>query len=204
MSSLAETFRKLNEGDLDLDLENIGSWPMPAKVVACIFVFGVVLFLGYYLHLSDLNDTLTRAQKAEQDLKQEFKLKAHQAANLVAYREQMQELEVSFGAMVNQLPSDTEVPGLLEDMTSKGLSAGLVINAITLQPEVTHEFYIELPIKVSVRGDYHDLGNFVSGVAGLHRIVTLHNFSIKKSKDSSLTMEILARTYRYNDKGGSK
>ena len=206
MSSLQETLEKINNVDFnDLDFENIGSWPTPVKAILCVAVFGLVLFLGFNFHLSSLGKHLEREARKETELKQEFQIKAFQAANLDAYRAQMTEMEASFGALVRQLPSDTEVPGLLEDITEKGLGAGLTIDTINLQPEVTHEFYIELPINVNVRGNYHDLGNFVSGVAGLPRIVTLHNFNIKSDKSgSNLTMEILARTYRYNDKEGAK
>ena len=205
MSSLQEKMDKINNIDFnDLDFENIGSWPTPVKAVICVAAFAAVLFLGFNFHLSDLGKKLDRETLKETRLKQEFQTKAFQAANLEAYRAQMTEMEASFGALVRQLPSDTEVPGLLEDITEKGLGAGLTIDTISLQPEVTHEFYIELPINVNVRGNYHDLGNFVSGVAGLPRIVTLHNFTIKSSRaGGNLTMEILARTYRYNDKGGA-
>ena len=206
MSSLQETLEKINNVDFnDLDFENIGSWPTPVKAIICVAVFALVLFLGFNFHLSSLGKSLEREARKETELKQEFQIKAFQAANLDAYRAQMTEMEASFGALVRQLPSDTEVPGLLEDITEKGLGAGLTIDTINLQPEVTHEFYIELPISVNVRGNYHDLGNFVSGVAGLPRIVTLHNFNIKSDKSgSNLTMEILARTYRYNDKEDAK
>ncbi|WP_281646090.1 type 4a pilus biogenesis protein PilO [Parendozoicomonas sp. Alg238-R29] len=205
MSSLQETLDKINNIDFnDLDFENVGSWPTPVKAIICVAVFGLVLFLGFNFHLSSLGKTLDREARKETELKQEFQIKAFQAANLDSYRAQMTEMEASFGALVRQLPSDTEVPGLLEDITEKGLGAGLTINTITLQPEVTHEFYIELPISINVQGNYHDLGNFVSGVAGLPRIVTLHDFKITDGKDGGrLSMEIIARTYRYNDKGGA-
>ncbi|MTI14126.1 type IV pilus inner membrane component PilO [Sansalvadorimonas verongulae] len=205
MSSLQEKMEKLNNIDFnDLDFENIGSWPTPIKGIICLAALALVLFLGFHFHLNDLGKKLDREAQKETELKQEFQTKAFQAANLEAYRAQMTEMEASFGALVRQLPSDTEVPGLLEDITEKGLGAGLTIDTISLQPEVTHEFYVELPINVNVRGNYHDLGNFVSGVAGLPRIVTLHNFTIKSSQSGgNLTMEIFARTYRYNDKGGA-
>ena len=114
---------------------------------------------------------------------------------------QMVEMEESFGALISQLPSDTEVPGLLEDITNKGLLNGLEISSIDLQPEVAREFYVELPIAISARGSYHDLGAFISGMAGLPRIVTLHDFTIRADKDggSALGMSITAKTYRYKD-----
>ncbi|WP_252176561.1 type 4a pilus biogenesis protein PilO [Endozoicomonas sp. 4G] len=200
--SFADSLKKLNELDLaELDLENIGGWPLPVRVIACVLTFGLVLFLGYQMHLSPLQDTYDTVIAKERELKDQFRVKAFQAANLDAYRVQMQEMEASFGALVKQLPSDTEVPGLLEDITFTGRGAGLAFETIKLEPEKATEFYIELPISISVSGSYHDIGNFVSGVASLPRIVTLHDFSITPEKNGQiLKMEILARTYRYNDK----
>jgi type IV pilus assembly protein PilO len=113
----------------------------------------------------------------------------------------MVEMEESFGALVSQLPSDTEVPGLLEDITNKGLLNGLDIASIDLQKEQAREFYVELPIAIAASGSYHDLGAFISGMAGLPRIVTLHDFQISSNKDDAndLTMSIIAKTYRYKD-----
>ncbi|MCL6270589.1 type 4a pilus biogenesis protein PilO [Sansalvadorimonas sp. 2012CJ34-2] len=202
MSSLQESLEKLKGFNVnDLDFENIGSWPLVVKAILCVVAFCLVIFFGYNFHLKDLGRTLLIEEDIERELKDEFKTKAFMAANLHAYRAQMKEMEISFSALVRQLPSDTEVPGLLEDITYTGLGAGLTIDSISLQPEVTHEFYIELPINVSVRGDYHDIGTFVSGVAGLPRIVTLHDFTIKEAHSNvGLAMEIQAKTYRYNDK----
>jgi type IV pilus assembly protein PilO len=117
---------------------------------------------------------------------------------------QMVEMEESFGALISQLPSDTEVPGLLEDITNKGLLNGLSISSIDLQPEISREFYVELPIAIVATGSYHDLGAFVSGMAGLPRIVTLHDFTIRANGDNSaaLSMNITAKTYRYKDGEG--
>ena len=111
----------------------------------------------------------------------------------------MVQMEESFGALVSQLPSDTEVPGLLEDITNKGLSSGLDINSITLSNEIVQEFYVEKPFQIVVRGNYHDIATFVSGIASLPRIVTLHDFEILQSDDATLNMKITAKTYRYKD-----
>ena len=148
----------------------------------------------------------------EISLKEQFSSKAFQAANLDAYKAQMREMEESLGALLGQLPSDTEVPGLLEDITRTGLGSGLEFEEIKLQPEVAQQFYIELPIQIVVVGGYHDLATFVSGVASLPRIVTLHDFEItlpakqgdEPVSSSALRMSILAKTYRYNDEGGKK
>ncbi len=203
---LAESFRKLNELDLnDLDFENVGSWPIAAKIVSCIMVLLLVLGLGYQLYISDTLTGVEIEAAKEDQLKEAFRIKAFQAANLDAYRQQMIDMETEFAIRVKQLPSDTEVPGLLEDITFTAVGSGLEIDAIELQPELSSAFYVELPIKIKVQGKYHDMGNFVSGVASLPRIVTLHDFAIAPSKESDvLEMEILARTYRYNDKGAVK
>lgn len=206
--SLAESIESLRKVDLsDLDLNNIGSWPPIIKGVVFVLFFVIVLALGYNFHLKDLQAALERSQGEEQTLKQQFSSKAFQAANLEAYKEQMKEMEVSFGALLRQLPSDTEVPGLLEDVTRTGLGSGLEFEEIKLLPEVTQQFYIELPIQISVVGDYHDLATFVSGVASLPRIVTLHDFEIKPvgtESSSVIRMSVMAKTYRYNDKGLDK
>ena len=201
--SLADSLQQLNELDLnDIDFDNIGSWPLVARIIACVLTLLLVLGLGYHFHLAGLQDRYDVAASKEQDLREQYRIKAFQAANLKAYREQMKEMEHSFGALVKQLPSDTEVPGLLEDITFTGRGSGLQIEEIKLQDENVSHFYIELPISIAVQGTYHDLGNFVSGVASLSRIVTLHDFEIRPGRDGQLTMNILAKTYRYNDQGG--
>lgn len=206
--SLAESIESLRKFDLnDLDFNNVGSWPAAVKGVVFLLCFVLLLGAGYYFHLSDLQATLDRTTAEEGGLKQQFSNKAFQAANLEAYKAQMAEMEVSFGALLRQLPSDTEVPGLLEDITRTGLGSGLEFEEIKLLPEVVQQFYIELPIQIVVVGSYHDLATFVSGVASLPRIVTLHDFEIKPlSQESSsiLRMAVLAKTYRYNDKGLDK
>ena len=206
--SLAESLEGLRKVDLaDLDLNNLGSWPSAIKVIACFLLLIVVLALGYNFHLKDLEADLDQRHAEEETLKQQFSTKAFQAANLEAYKDQMKEMETSFGALLRQLPSDTEVPGLLEDITRTGLGSGLEFEQIKLLPEVTQQFYIELPIQISVLGRYEDLATFASGVASLPRIVTLHDFEIKPvAADSAslLRMSVLAKTYRYNDKGLKK
>ena len=206
--SLADSLQSLRKIDVaDLDLNNLGSWPAPVKFITGVILLAVVLALGYYLHLQDMQVQLEQQQAQETTLKQQFSSKAFQAANLDAYKKQMSEMETSFGALLRQLPSDTEVPGLLEDITRTGLGSGLEFEEIKLQPEVVQQFYIELPITIKVIGGYHDLATFVSGVSSLPRIVTLHDFEIKPEKDDStskLQMNIVAKTYRYNDKGLQK
>jgi type IV pilus assembly protein PilO len=185
----------------DLDFDNVGSWPMVIKVLVWVVILLIVLGLGYFYHIKNLQTELGTASGAEADLRVEFEQKAFQASNLQAYKEQMVEMEESFGALVSQLPSDTEVPGLLEDITNKGALNGLEFDSINLQTETAKEFYVELPIRIVGRGSYHDLGAFISGMAGLPRIVTLHDFHVSQEKRSGsmLKLEITAKTYRYKD-----
>lgn len=200
--ALEDTMRSLREFDLgDLDFENVGSWPGAIKAIIFLVVIVAVLVAGYYYHIEELQLQLAKVEAEEVKLKQEFEKKAFQAANLDAYRQQMVEMEESFGALVSQLPSETEVPGLLEDITNKGLLNGLNIASIDLLAETSREFYVELPIAIVASGSYHDLGAFISGMAGLPRIVTLHDFNISLTGNNAnnLQMKIIAKTYRYKD-----
>ena len=191
-----EQLRSLDVGELDIN--NIGSWPAAVKFILIVLLFGLVLGLGYYLHITDKQAKLDKEIAKEESLRKEYEKKAAQAANLEEYRMQKQEMEAAFGALLRQLPSDTEVPGLLEDITRTAVDNELNIESIDLQAERRTEFYVELPIDVVVEGNYHKIGSFVSGVANLSRIVTLHDFRIMPQKNSSLLrMEILAKTYRY-------
>ena len=195
-----DVVRDLRELDFsELSLDNIGSWPLAVKAMAWVLAFIVLTVFGYVYSISDLRDQLGQVEAKELSLKQEFEGQAAKAANLDALRKQMVEMEESFGALVSQLPSDTEVPGLLEDVTNKGVESGLEIKSIKLQPEQQKEFYVELPINIEVTGSYHDFGTFVSGIAGLPRIVTLHDFKIVSDPKTPgvLTMSISAKTYRY-------
>lgn len=188
----------------DLDTSNIGSWPPAIKVLMGIVIAILVLSIGYNFSTSELENQLEFKREEESSLKEQFASKSHMAANLELYTQQMKAMENSFGVLLRQLPSDTEVPGLLEDITRTGLGSGLEFEEIKLLPEVAQPFYIELPIQITVTGAYHDLATFVSGVAGLPRIVTLHDFDlapINPDNGPKLRMSILARTYRYNDKG---
>jgi type IV pilus assembly protein PilO len=206
--SPSEWFEGLRKIDInDLDTSNMGSWPPAIKALAGVLLMVLVLVLGYTFYISDQEDHLELKREEESTLKEQFANKAHMAANLELYTQQMKEMENSFGVLLRQLPSDTEVPGLLEDITRTGLGSGLEFEEIKLLPEVTQQFYIELPIQITVTGAYHDLATFVSGVAGLPRIVTLHDFDLAPADPEGgpkLRMSILAKTYRYNDKGLQK
>ena len=200
--NFSEQLKALNEFDLsDLDMENIGSWPLALKVIVLGLLYAAILIAGLYFHVEDLNKRLSVVEQEEQALRQDFEKKAFEAANLEAYKAQLVEMEQRFGALVAQLPSETEVPGLLEDITDKGEMNGLSIKRIDLLAEQAQTFYIELPIAIEAVGSYHDLGAFISGMAGLPRIVTLHDFEITLDADAApmLEMSILAKTYRYRE-----
>jgi len=193
-----------------LDRRDIGRWPFVfrAGLIGLIFLL-VTLGLAYYFVWQSKRPVLLRAEQEEVELKQTFEQKQKKAANLEAYKEQLAEMERSFGAMLRQLPGKTEVPSLLVDISQTGLAAGLEEKLFQPASEVRRDFYAELPIKIRLTGSYHELGNFVSGIAALPRIVTLHNIDIKpEGKESGLdqlTLDVTAKTYRYleddEDKG---
>jgi type IV pilus assembly protein PilO len=193
---------KINEFDPnDIDWENMGSWPIAGKAVFCTIIALAILIGGYFMMLEPMQKKLNREISQEAQLKRDFENKAFQVANLEDYKDQMLEMEQSFDSILKQLPRDTEVPGLIDDISLAALNNGLDLKVISPQKQVSTEFYNELPIEIEVEGDYHELGAYVSSVASLPRIVTLHDFSItKKSKDGdALSLKILAKTYRYNE-----
>jgi type IV pilus assembly protein PilO len=183
----------------DLDLTNVARWPAAAKAVVILFLMGCVIFFGYWFHTKNQLLGLEDVEKMEQDLKVRFEKKAEQAINLEAYEKQLDEMRESFGAMLRQLPNKTEVADLLVDVSQTGLASGLEFEMFKPEAEVPREFYAELPISISVIGEYHEFGDFVSGVAALPRIVTLHNVSIRRTGENSnlLAMNLTAKTYRY-------
>ncbi len=185
----------------DLDINNIGSWPTPVKTVIIVIACAAALALGYFLDIKNQQNTLERSERKEITLKQDFEIKQAKAVNLDAYRQQMKEMKESFGAMLRQLPSKTEVEHLLVDISQTGLASGVEFKLFKPEKEQFTEFYAELPIKISMTGTYHQFGSFVSGVAALPRIVTLHNIVIRGGKDkgANLTMDLTAKTYRYLD-----
>ena len=201
--ALKDSLEQLQNFDLaDLDLNNIGSWPGAVKVIVMVLLFLLVMGGGYYVHITDNQQALETAARKEQELRKDFETKSEKAANLDAYRQQKAEMETTFQGLLRQLPSDTEVPGLIEDITRTALDNELNIESIDLQDEVRTEFYVELPIRIVVDGNYHKIGSFVSGVANLSRIVTLHDFVIEpQDSPVRLKMSILAKTYRYLDEG---
>jgi len=207
MSAIDNVKHKVNKSVDELknfdwnDLQNIdsiGVWPGPVKLLLIILVFAGCLGGGYWFHIKTLQTNLANVTQQETALRNDLEFKAVLAANLEAYRAQLKEMQSSFGALLRQLPGETEVPGLVDDITVQGVGSGLEFSNIRLDAEVRQEYYVELPINISVVGDYHDFGAFVSGVASLSRIVTLHDFLIRTGGNrTELMMDITARTYRY-------
>lgn len=182
------------------DIQSIGVWPGPVKFVLATVAVVAVLGAGYWFDIKSLQTQLQVLQADEQRLRDEYTQKAFMAANLEAYKEQIETMETAFSELLRQLPSQTEVPDLVDDVTATGLGSGLSFARIELDQEITREFYIEQPIQLEVLGNYHDFGTFVSGVASLPRIVTLHDFVIDAGVDRSvLGMTITAKTYRYRN-----
>jgi type IV pilus assembly protein PilO len=183
----------------DLELDNIGQWPPAAKLVLTIFLSLVVIGLGYVGLVSGKMKQLDRVTAEEQTLKDSYRTKYHVAANLELFRAQMIEAEDIFANQLRSLPNSHETPGLLDDITFIGTTSGLEFVKLEWQPEISKEIYIELPIDIEVNGSYHSFGNFVSKIAGLPRIVTLHDFTIdiKTVSTEVLNLKLEAKTYRY-------
>ena len=196
------TFDELNE----LDFSNIGEWPVVVKAITVLLLCALITVGWYFFDIEDRYLQLERHKQIEKELRQQFEIKKAKTANLDAYKAQLAEMQESFGAMLRQLPDKTEVAGLLVDVSQTGLVAGLEFELFQPQDEIPREFYAELPIKLRVRGRYHEFGSFVSGLVSLPRIVTLHDFSIHRAGDEKggpgrqlLILEATAKTYRYLD-----
>lgn len=186
-----------------LDTNDPGRWPLPIRIGAVAIMFVAVFAFGTYMFVvKEEQPLLDRAKQEEQELRTTFEDRQRKAANFDAYRAQLAEIERDFGAMLRQLPGRTEVPSLLVDISQTGLGAGLEEQLFQPTGEIQKDFYAELPIKLRYTGNYHELGNFVSGIAALPRIVTLHDITIKPTADTApdeLTLDVTAKTYRYLD-----
>lgn len=189
-----------------LDTNDIGRWPFVFRAGVIGIVFAVVVGLGiYWIIIEDKYPALQRAEQEEFTLRDVFENKQRKAANYDAYRAQLAQIEQSFGTMLRQLPGETEIPSLIVDISQTGLAAGLQEKLFQPQPEVPKDFYAEKPISISLSGDYHEIANFVSGVAALPRIVTLHDINITPDDPNSfdsLTLKVTAKTYRYIEEEG--
>ncbi len=201
MADFNKYLEQLQEFDFqNIDWDRIGVWPMPVKALLCVLGVLVIFVACHFLVVKDKNQQLQLITNKEQQLRTSFETKAYEAANLDRYRQQMEEMSGTLNALVSRLPSSIEMPGLLDDLEDKAIESRLDIEAINPQSEVPTDFHIELPLKISVTGGYHEFGAFVSGIAGMPRIVTLHDFSVERAKSDDsgvLKMDILAKTYRY-------
>ncbi|MBV8404889.1 MAG: type 4a pilus biogenesis protein PilO [Gammaproteobacteria bacterium] len=186
-----------------LDPRDPGRWPLPVLGGAVAIAYLLLTLVAIYYFVWDgQRPELQRRQGEELQLRQEFRDKHSKAVNLEVYKQQLKDIERSFGALLRQLPGKTEVPSLLVDISQTGLAAGLQEKLFQPEPEVKKDFYAELPIKIKLSGSYHQFGEFVSGIAALPRIVTLHDIDIKPdNKDAydQLSLELTAKTYRYMD-----
>ena len=184
-----------------LDVNDIGRWPFAFRAAVIAIVFVVVLGMGvYWLIIEDKAPALQRVQEEEETLRVSFENKQKKAANYDAYKAQLSQMEQSFGTMLRQLPGKTEIPSLIVDISQTGLAAGLSEKLFQPLAEVPKDFYAEKPITISLSGGYHEIANFVSGIAALPRIVTLHDINISPDGQDNydqLTIQVTAKTYRY-------
>jgi type IV pilus assembly protein PilO len=186
-----------------LDVNDVGRWPFVFRAAVIVIVFVAVVAAGvWFTIVKDKHPQLVRAEQEEATLKVTFENKQRKAANYDAYKAQLAQIEQSFGTMLRQLPGETEIPSLIVDISQTGLASGLQEKLFQPQPEIPRDFYAEKPIRIRLSGGYHEIANFVSGVAALPRIVTLHDINITPEDQDTydnLSMEVTAKTYRYLD-----
>lgn len=187
-------FNNLKQMD-DLDFEQLAIWPFEVKFVVAGVLCLLVSVLGYFILVNDELPVLEAEQRKETELKNSYQVKFAVAANLEVYQQQLDKLKQDFSSMLKSLPTDNETPGLLDDITYVGTSAGLTFRLLNWQQEVAKEFYTELPIQMDVSGGYHEFGQFVSDIARLPRIVTIHDFDLTRD-ESGLKLQLQAKTYR--------
>ena len=187
-----------------LDMNNYGSWPLSVKITCWILIVMMIGILGYFALIKGQIEAISNASAQEQNLLNEFREKDSKLRNLQQLQAQLQEMEANFNQQLEQLPKETEIPGLVEDINVSGVNSGLKFKNIRLENEIKQEFFIEQPISIEATGDYHAFGSFVSGIAALPRIVTLHDFDItatenkeKKTDIPQITYNVKAKTYRY-------
>ena len=195
----------MNLSEINWDLDSAGTWPLPIKAVTIVLVCLSVVGLWIYADTQDQLQALETVEKKEQQLKKSFEAKHKKAVNLEDYKLQLQEIGDTFGTMLRQLPNSTEVANLLVEVSQTGLASGLEFELFKPRAEIRREFYAELPIEVRVVGRYEEIGLFVSGLAALPRIVTIHNVKLSPRKTGKLlTMNAIVKTYRYLENGNAK
>ena len=187
----------------NIDFKNLGSLAMPVKLVLLSLIFLVLLGLGYWFLWSDQMAGIDQAKAKEQELRKVFLDKKAQAVKVEAYKQQMVDIEKTFGALLKQLPDKSQMDGLLTDINQAGLGRGLEFDLFKPGQETVADFYAEMPIQIKIKGNYHDIGAFATDISKLSRIVTLNDLTIvpmsKDSKDTMLSLDATAKTYRYLD-----
>ena len=210
MKAFFEGFKQENFDYQNPDFNNMGSWPLAIKITTCLLLSVLIVFGFYWFLIKESYSRYDRVVSREPTLKQQYQTKSFQVANLDAFKLQLTEMQENFEVLLSQLPEDVKMPGLIDDISTTGTQSGLEVDRIEPANDVVKEFYIETPISITVNGSYHEMGNFVSSMAAIPRIVTLHDFSLEgvaRSNDENdseapLKMTILAKTYRY--KGGDE
>lgn len=194
-----------------LDPSNYGGWPLPVKITCWIFILLVVCFVGYFVLISSQIGTISTAKAQETNLLNDYRDKESKLRNLEQYKKQLVVMQQNFNQQLQQLPKESEIPGLVEDINITGVDSGLKFKNISLDKEIKQDFFIEQPISMEATGDYHAFGQFASAIAALPRIVTLHDFTItanqstdKKSEIPVITYTIKAKTYRYLGEGSDQ
>lgn len=195
MSFNNRVFQEINWSELEFD--NIGQWPSIIKIICCVFMACVVIFLSFHLFVSDEIARYDNTVKKQTQLLSIYRDKYAVASKLTIYRQQMREMEKTFAQLLKHLPTSNETPGLLDDLSYAGTTSGLTFLKIGWLPEIEKKLYTELPIKIEVQGSYHQFGEFAEKVAKLPRIVSLHDFSILSTNQETLTFNVVAKTYRY-------
>ncbi len=185
----------MNLSEVNWDFEAAGTWPLPVKVATVVIICVAVAFADYYYITTDQLTELEQLEAKEKTLKTAFEIKQKKAVNLQDYRDQLAQIEDSLGEMIKQMPTKAEVANLLVDISQTGLASGLEFKLFKPSGEIRKDFYSELPIDIEVVGKYEELGLFVSGLASLPRIVTVHNVGISPNKDKKLTMKAVVKTY---------
>lgn len=192
LQKIADDFRSLNPND-------IGNWPLIPRFVVLLAIFSTILFLGWWLVLADQQTELDDKRQQEEKLKQEYLDKKKQAVNLDLYKQQLNEIDQTFGALLKQLPNKSEMEALLTEINQSGMGRGLQFELFKPGQEQSKEFYAELPITIKVSGNYNDLGAFAADIARLPRIVTLNNIAIASAAGGKLVMDATTKTFRYLD-----
>jgi type IV pilus assembly protein PilO len=193
MKKFLDQFKNLNTRDP-------GAWPPAPKAMLLVGLLVGIVALGYFLDWQEQMDSLEAGRAQEAKLKDEYVIKAASAINLDLYKQQLREIDSSFGALLRQLPNRSQMDALLVDINQAGLGRGLQFELFKPAPaETKREFYAELPVQLKLNGSYHDMGQFASDIGQLSRIVTLNDIGLTAAKDGSLSMDVIAKTFRYLD-----